>query len=325
MAPLSSFATQILLRSMAVFPNSMSNRASQDYIVSLGACIRMMRKETREDDDTTTCAAQEDQFVWSCQGLFQPTIWSPSKHAPFLDVLADYLDQVIQSTPVIAQVAVPPAASPSLARSDDDTTSSQNRSAAEFCHRDHRLRELSCEGRTYPVDQELSPWTLEQSPIMACSLVPPDPTLATPPSATITSAGVAARKLAGRLSMFTGKSTPSFSLSSYISRLAQYTGCSAACFLYALSYMLRIDKQGHARVTVKTIHRMLLTAVVVAIKFIEDHCFINSHYAKVGGVELHELNHMELMMCSLLDFRFTMADGDPSVMLKQMSCVLGCE
>lgn len=64
--------------------------------------------------------------------------------------------------------------------------------------------------------------------------------------------------------------------------------------------------------------RMLLTAVVIAIKFIEDECFVNSHYAKVGGVEVPELNHMELMMCSLLDFRFNLTGGDPSIVLKQV-------
>lgn len=70
--------------------------------------------------------------------------------------------------------------------------------------------------------------------------------------------------------------------------------------------------------------RMLLTAVVIAIKFIEDQCFVNAHYAKVGGVELPELNKMELMMCSLLDFRFRLVGSDPAMILKQVwiFCVL---
>lgn len=62
--------------------------------------------------------------------------------------------------------------------------------------------------------------------------------------------------------------------------------------------------------------RLLLTAVVIAIKFVEDHCFVNAHYAKVGGVALAELNRMELIMCSLLDFRFHLP-GDPSDILNQ--------
>lgn len=76
-------------------------------------------------------------------------------------------------------------------------------------------------------------------------------------------------------------------------------------------------EEPQSTVTLHRAYRLLLTAVVVAIKFIEDQCFVNVHYAKVGGVTLSDLNQMELTMCALLDFRFNMADDDASIILKQ--------
>jgi len=41
------------------------------------------------------------------------------------------------------------------------------------------------------------------------------------------------------------------------------------------------------------IHRLLLTSVLVAIKFNEDDYYSNTHYAKIGGINLQEINTLE--------------------------------
>ena len=43
-----------------------------------------------------------------------------------------------------------------------------------------------------------------------------------------------------------------------------------------------------------TIHRLFLTATVMALKFNEDYGCSNKHYAEVGGISLAELNKHEL-------------------------------
>lgn len=52
----------------------------------------------------------------------------------------------------------------------------------------------------------------------------------------------------------------------------------------------------------KNIHRFLLTAVVLANKFVEDVNVCQGFYAKCGGVSLDELNRLEERMLKLLDW-----------------------
>ncbi|KAK7205575.1 cyclin-domain-containing protein [Myxozyma melibiosi] len=51
------------------------------------------------------------------------------------------------------------------------------------------------------------------------------------------------------------------------------------------------------------IHRLVISGVTVASKFFSDVFYKNSRYAKVGGLPLEELNHLELQFLILCDFR----------------------
>ncbi|KAJ5121232.1 uncharacterized protein N7515_009193 [Penicillium bovifimosum] len=51
------------------------------------------------------------------------------------------------------------------------------------------------------------------------------------------------------------------------------------------------------------IHRLVIAAVTCASKFFSDVFYTNSRYAKVGGLPLAELNHLELQFLLLNDFR----------------------
>jgi hypothetical protein len=42
---------------------------------------------------------------------------------------------------------------------------------------------------------------------------------------------------------------------------------------------------------------------MIAIKYNEDDYYANSHYAKVGGISLNELNHLERDFIDWIDFR----------------------
>lgn len=52
-----------------------------------------------------------------------------------------------------------------------------------------------------------------------------------------------------------------------------------------------------------SVHRLLLTAVLVATKVIDDVLYDNAHFAKVGGLDVKELNMLELDMLKVLNFR----------------------
>ncbi|KAI9099134.1 hypothetical protein K1719_024901 [Acacia pycnantha] len=55
--------------------------------------------------------------------------------------------------------------------------------------------------------------------------------------------------------------------------------------------------------TLFNVHRLLITTVMVAAKFVDDGCYSNGHYARVGGVSTAEMNRMELELLFSLDFR----------------------
>jgi hypothetical protein len=53
------------------------------------------------------------------------------------------------------------------------------------------------------------------------------------------------------------------------------------------------------------IHRLVIAGVTCASKFFSDVFYTNSRYAKVGGLPLVELNHLELQFLLLNDFRLS--------------------
>ncbi|CUS14522.1 unnamed protein product [Tuber aestivum] len=53
------------------------------------------------------------------------------------------------------------------------------------------------------------------------------------------------------------------------------------------------------------IHRLVIAGVTCASKFFSDVFYTNSRYAKVGGLPLAELNHLELQFLILNDFRLS--------------------
>ncbi|KAI0147639.1 cyclin-domain-containing protein [Xylariaceae sp. FL1272] len=58
------------------------------------------------------------------------------------------------------------------------------------------------------------------------------------------------------------------------------------------------------------IHRLIIAGVTCASKFFSDVFYTNSRYAKVGGLPLAELNHLELQFLLLNDFRLSVPVED---------------
>ncbi|KAG4189173.1 hypothetical protein ERO13_A08G210700v2 [Gossypium hirsutum] len=51
------------------------------------------------------------------------------------------------------------------------------------------------------------------------------------------------------------------------------------------------------------VHRLLITSVMVAAKFMDDQHYNNAYYAKVGGISREEMNRLEMRFLFDLDFR----------------------
>ncbi|CAD8140805.1 unnamed protein product [Paramecium octaurelia] len=95
-------------------------------------------------------------------------------------------------------------------------------------------------------------------------------------------------------SIFHAIAAPAISIYNYLQRINKYTHCSEQCFVIALIYLDRLqEKHSYLVLNSHCIHRFLLLALVTAIKFQDDDYYKNEYYAKVGGINLKEINKLE--------------------------------
>ncbi|XP_030442993.1 cyclin-P3-1 [Syzygium oleosum] len=105
------------------------------------------------------------------------------------------------------------------------------------------------------------------------------------------------------VTIFHGVRPPSLTIRQYIERIFKYSGCSPSCFVIAQIYMDRFVQNTDVHLTSLNVHRLLITSLTVAAKFIDDAFFNNAYYAKVGGVSTSELNQLEMKFLFCIDFR----------------------
>jgi len=133
--------------------------------------------------------------------------------------------------------------------------------------------------------------------------------------------------------------TPSITIKYYLERISKYTICSEEVFTIALIYIDRLIKRnGNALVNSVTIHRLLITSIMLGAKFFDDHYYNNAHFGKVGGVSCMEMNLLEIEFLFLINFNLSVERGvyetynkrlmifDQSVEnLKEQNCNQGSE
>uniref|UniRef100_J3M020 Cyclin n=1 Tax=Oryza brachyantha TaxID=4533 RepID=J3M020_ORYBR len=96
-------------------------------------------------------------------------------------------------------------------------------------------------------------------------------------------------------SPFRATTKPDISVRAYMARIARFAGCSPACYVVAYIYLDRLLRRRRAHsVDSYSVHRLLITAVLAAVKFMDDICYNNAYFAKVGGVSLPEMNYLEV-------------------------------
>lgn len=102
---------------------------------------------------------------------------------------------------------------------------------------------------------------------------------------------------------FFSKKAPPISIEDYLLRLQQYCPMSTAVYLAAGTYVqkLAVDERT-VPITKRTIHRLALASLRVAMKALEDLRYPQSRFAGVGGVERSELGKLEIALCYLVDF-----------------------
>ncbi|XP_044505330.1 cyclin-U4-1-like isoform X1 [Mangifera indica] len=98
-----------------------------------------------------------------------------------------------------------------------------------------------------------------------------------------------------KMSVFRGLTRPTISIQSYLERIFKYANCSPSCFVIAYVYLDRFAlNQLSLPISSFTVHRLLITSVLVSAKFMDDIYCNNAFYAKVGGISTAEMNLLEV-------------------------------
>jgi len=101
---------------------------------------------------------------------------------------------------------------------------------------------------------------------------------------------------------FYSNSTPKISVLSFLGRIVKYTKAEESTLILALIYIDRICESSDVRLNLHLLHRLLLTSVLVALKYNEDDIFSNAYYAKVFGINSEELFRLELEFLFLIKY-----------------------
>lgn len=136
--------------------------------------------------------------------------------------------------------------------------------------------------------------------------------------------------LKSTLLSFHGCNVPDITLRAYLARILKYCPATSEVFIAILVYFDRISRRLEAVSALPTemkpmkpssylrgsgssnqlfvldsynVHRLIIASVTVASKFSSDIFYKNSRYAKVGGLPVEELNHLELQFLVLCDFK----------------------
>jgi hypothetical protein len=88
----------------------------------------------------------------------------------------------------------------------------------------------------------------------------------------------------------------------YNFRILKYAACSNECFILALIYIDRLIQRNNFLLTELNVHRVTITAVLLAAKFFDDAYYNNAYYSKVGGVLGSEMNGLEVDFLFRINF-----------------------
>jgi len=92
-------------------------------------------------------------------------------------------------------------------------------------------------------------------------------------------------------------------LSVYMDRLREWIQCTDEAFVFAMCLVKKLETlDAIPCMNQRTVHRVFFTCLMLAVKFLEDETYRNADFAKVGCVNVQELNAMECTALNALGF-----------------------
>ncbi|EJT97421.1 cyclin-domain-containing protein [Dacryopinax primogenitus] len=106
------------------------------------------------------------------------------------------------------------------------------------------------------------------------------------------------------LTRFHSRTPPAISIRDYLARIVQYTKPERSCLLLTLHYVDLLCARNPAfALSSLTVHRFLIASITCSSKALCDVFCKNTHYARVGGLGLGELNLLEREFLEAIDWR----------------------
>ena len=103
---------------------------------------------------------------------------------------------------------------------------------------------------------------------------------------------------------------PIIKIEDYLIRLVKFSKMEISTLVLTFIYIKRfIDKENFI-IAFNNIFRLIITCSLLAIKFNENKAFKNSFYAKIGGLEVEDLNNLEYNVFSRLNFNLRVLDSE---------------
>eukprot|EP00190_Bangiopsis_sp_CCMP1999_P000736 CAMPEP_0198734546 /NCGR_PEP_ID=MMETSP1475-20131203/53575_1 /TAXON_ID= ORGANISM="Unidentified sp., Strain CCMP1999" /NCGR_SAMPLE_ID=MMETSP1475 /ASSEMBLY_ACC=CAM_ASM_001111 /LENGTH=213 /DNA_ID=CAMNT_0044498047 /DNA_START=1 /DNA_END=642 /DNA_ORIENTATION=- len=103
---------------------------------------------------------------------------------------------------------------------------------------------------------------------------------------------------------FFSKHAHNMPIEKYVRRIVRYMSCSKAAYIVAYCYLHRL-RVYEPRLVVSDLnaHRLFMTAMVLAAKYLEDRVYSNMYYARIGGIpSLAEMNGLEAEFLRIIHF-----------------------
>nr|GEU63234.1 cyclin-like protein [Tanacetum cinerariifolium] len=110
--------------------------------------------------------------------------------------------------------------------------------------------------------------------------------------------------MSSKIRIFDCYETPDMTIQSYLERIFKYTKAGPSVYVVAYVYIDRFCRsQPEFRITGRNVHRLLITTIMVASKYVEDMNYRNSYFARVGGITTKEMNSLELDFLFFMNFK----------------------
>jgi hypothetical protein len=104
---------------------------------------------------------------------------------------------------------------------------------------------------------------------------------------------------------------PTVPIKAYIERIHKYTNVSSGCLVAASCFIDRfIQANPEIVLCGLNVHRLIITSIVISMKFLDDLYYNNAYYAKVGGLPAPEMNALELEFLFKLNFRLHISPAE---------------